>query len=213
MRQYISSRTISALFAGPVLLYCTYNTALLKSPKKYGLNLLIFGNFRPLRTFVLFFFYLYLYKNKKKNLKKILPSLGNFAQVWVDMVIRQQSPTRHTAVRAGGISKMTENRSGTHAQRIRYLPGKLPVVEKICSNLLFLLPRSPSAGARFGTHVQVHAIILLKVGVRGVRSGPKREKGPRVSRRKAPSLLFNIGFLVTVAWNALPSRGGRQACI
>lgn len=104
------------------------------------------------------------------------------------MVIHQQSPVCQEAGSACGISKMTENRSGTHAQRLRYLPGKLPVLEKICSNLLFLLPAPPlplcrcpiwyvCTGARYYT---------LEGGGPGVREGPPNREGPRVSRRKAP---------------------------
>ena len=176
MHQCVNLRTISALLSVAVLLYCTYNTALLKSPKKYGLKLLIFGNFAHLRTFVLFFSTCICIKIKK-NLKKILPSLGNFARVWVDMVIRQQSPTRHTAVRAGG--------------------G---------------LPRSPSAGARFGTHVQVHAILLLKVGVRGFGRVPQTGKGP-ASHAARPLSPKKCCVLDTIACNASPIRGGRLARI
>lgn len=95
-----------------------------------------------------------------------MPSFGNFPQVFVDMVIHQQSPVCQEAGSACG--------------------G---------------LPRAPSAVGRFWYRRTPVLCYTWYGGGPGLRGRWPREKGPRVSRRKAPSLLFNIGFSYPWLWH------------
>lgn len=175
--QHIINRTLFARFLGAVLLYCTYKVAHFKIPKVCALNLLIFGNFRPLRTNVLFFS---TSRDRKKEKKKILYKKSFLADCQrFNMVKRQHAPVSHLAAGGSGSSP-----APPPLVAFCYRSASVPAV-----NLADICDTLPPNAAR----MYPCTLSYLEKRGSGVRTGSQTGRGPasRDAEPLSPKKMFN----------------------